>query len=239
MGEWSAVLFTAVGLAIGWLFNQISAWWQERGQRQRIYRRMLFFLLRVEWLHERMDVSEWVDHYIDRLRELKVGGDSISAEVETLLRNQITPKLASVAMRRTREELAEIEAGYIQAMEELSHIAPFLAYRLEGRTGIIKRLEAAQDVLGQLLDPLVSESSKEFGILQDAMSEMRPGLLEEDLEEVRELMRAIAIRIGPLTWLRTVRGYRPRGVLSQDEKDHLNEFIDELIEHLRKRVPEL
>lgn len=239
MQGWSTFFLAAAGITLGWLLNQFSSWWSQRGQRQRTYRRMLFFLLQVEWLHERMDVSEWVDHYIDRMRELRIGGESMPEEVEIILREQITPQLAAVVMKRSKDELEKLEEGYTKAIDDLSQIAPFLAFRLEGRTSIVKRLDASQDLMGQVLNPEIGISAEQLSVLQAAMTDMQPDLLEEDLKQIRELMGAVALRIGPLTWLKTIRGYRPHGELTKEEKDELNDFIDEYIERIRERVPGL
>lgn len=261
MEGWSAFVFTAGGIAIGWLFNQLSSWWSVRGQRQRVYRRMLFFLLQLEWLFERMDVSEYVDHYIIRVKE-QTGPEQMPPVIEKIMKERITAPLLQEAIKLSSAELAKLETGYTSAVTELSYIAPFIAFKLEGRTSIPARLDGAKEIIERVagehegvlssimdeldVDPTTREEIKALSeqmiepqarAIHEVLADMQPELLEEDLEEIRNLMSSISIRIGLFTWWRTVRGYREHGQLSKEEKEEMNDLIDDLVVRLKASVP--
>lgn len=256
MEGWDAFKLTIGGVLIGWLLNQVSSWWSQRSERQRVYRRILFYLLQLEWIFQRMDVSEFIDHYIERLKELKVLV-LLNEEQEDNVRLAMYKILAKQALRRSDAELKSIEEGYKRAVEDLSHLSPFLAFQLEGRTSLVQRLEEAQDLVGDRVSfqsmmegvllsmhPSVSSQMSEvrrelssivddqLPYLKDVLDDHQQDQLDDDIEMVQDLQRKIAIRIGPLTWFKTRAGYREAGRMPQEEQDELNAFIDDVVEAL-------
>lgn len=254
MENWQAFILTAGGITIGWLLNQLSSWWNQRSERQRVYRRMLFYMLQLEWIFQRMDVTEFLDVYIHRLKDLKIPGLMVE-EQEDNFRHAMSKMLAKLALKRSGQELKSIEEGYKKAVYDLSHIAPFLAFQLEGRTSLVQRLEEAQEWVGDrrnlqaMMEELVAKMHPEaasllpevrhelsavianqLAFMEDVVEDHQHDELEEDIEIVQELQLKVAWCIGPLTWLRTRRGYRAAGQLPQEDQDAINEFIDDAVE---------
>ncbi len=214
---------------------------------------MLFFLLQLEWLFERMDVSEHIDHYLERIKVLDPSFD-LSPDIEKVMRDQITVQIRTAVLHKTVEELNQIEEGYKATVLELSYVAPFMAFQLEGRTTILSRLEDAKRSLDQMLDPLNGilpgmlgqlkmDDSLKAEILQDqgqAFNEqirtikevyvgMQPDVIEDDLEHMRKIMHSLAIRIGLLTWLRIKRGYGDRGKLPVEDAEAIDVYVEQLL----------
>ncbi len=262
MGEWSAVLFTAVGLAIGWLFNQISAWWTSRGQRLRIYRRMLFFLLQLEWLFEGASSTDVTDHALGRLREM-FPTDPMPKEVEEAFIEALHMQVTSSRLTRIKEELGNLEAEYRATITELSHIDPFIAFQLEGHTSILKNLEFGRSAVGGMVHPSEgllpkmlrkleidpasiameitaqhSTMAPQLDALSDALDSLRPKVLDADLVIIQDAMLAIGRQIGPYSWWRVRRGLRRDHVIDDAEREQLNEFLDGYLssvkEHMRQ-----
>lgn len=259
MDGWQGFLLAAAGIMLGWSLNQVSAWWGSRAERQRTYRRMLFFLLQLEWLFERLDVGGYVDHSLSRVKARTP--EQVPPSMEAALRGQLVRLITRQNIQETAKELKELEVGYIEALKDLSHLAPFLAFRLEGKTNILKNLDGAQRMVGVMLDErdglmsgLVADlglspeekvqAQEEMGkvlgpqaeVLGGIVDTMAPDLLKEDLSTIRELMCSVALRIGPGTWVRTKRRVQRKNHLSDEEQQLLNKFMDDHLKGMVKMI---
>ncbi|MBL7951770.1 MAG: hypothetical protein JNM62_08615 [Flavobacteriales bacterium] len=235
MIDWKTLTITACGIAIGWVFSQLSSWWNNRGQRQRTKRRMLFYLLELEYLIARMDLQREVDYMISSIRAK--AGEAFTPEEEQKVRAQVRPMLVRMAVEWTLPELDELEKGYHGAVEELSYVAPFVAYRLKGRTGLLKRLELARGLIAKVptLDPAVTAEHQQA--FADFFEDLNPKATIEDLKAIRSELVSLSWRIGPVAVWKAKRRVRRSSSLTADDTKDMEEYLEQLIEFMTQRFP--
>src|SRR5690606_37535036 len=165
-----------------------------------------------------MDVEEGVNHLIQSLRS-KVG-DAFTAHDETMMRGQVRPLLACLVLDQSAEDLTDLEEGYHSAVEELSYIAPFIAYRLKGRTQLLRRFDVVRDLLEKApsLDPTLTPP--QMLAIAEVFDTLKPDLIKEDLEIVREELVSLSWRVGPFAlWKAKRRIARSSSFTDDDRKD--------------------
>jgi len=235
MIDWKTLTITACGITIGWVFSQLSSWWNNRGQRQRTKRRMLFYLLELEYLIAKMDVEREVDYMIVAIR--KRAGQAFTAKDEQTVREQVRPLLARAVVEQGAEEIDGLEKGYHEAVEELSYIAPFIAYRLKGRTRLFKRFELLRALLDKVpaVDPSVTP--EQLGALGAFFESLNPKVIREDLKTIRTELVSLSWSIGPVALLKAKRRVERSLTLSEDDKKDMEEYLDQLLNFMMQRFP--
>ena len=232
MIDWQTLTITASGIGIGWLFSQFSSWWNNRGQRQRTKRRMLFYLLELEYLIARMDVEENVDYLIKGLRTRS--GGAFSEQDEHKAREQIRPLIAQTLVPQSVSDIMELERGYLEAVEELSYIAPFIAYRLKGRTRLFKRFEQIRDLIEKVptVDP--TTSPKQLNMLSGFIETLKPEMVREDLKTARKELVSLSWLVGVTAFLKAKRRIRRSSTLNAEDRKDMDDYLDKLIAHLSR-----
>lgn len=235
MTDWKPWALTVGATAFGWMLAQVSSWWSNRGQRLRTKRRMLFYLLELEYLIARLDVEEGVDYMIVTLS--KKVGNAFTETDERMMRDQVRPLLARMAVENTAEEIEELKEGYHDAVEELSYIAPFIAYRLKGRTRLIQRFEIVKELLAKVpdLDPTVAP--EQLDALGEFFETLNPKLIKEDLGIIRSELVSLSLRIGPVALWKAKRRVRRSEMLSEDDKKDMEEYLEQVIQFMIQRFP--
>lgn len=233
--EWKTIALALGATGFGWALAQVSTWWSNRGQRQRTRKRMLFYLLELEYLIARMDVEHGVDHMVEAIR--KKLGSAFTDKDELMVREQVRALLVRVSIENTAEQIDELEEGYHNAVEELSYIAPFIAYRLKGRTRLFKRFELVKDLLGKVpeLDPTVKPD--QLDALDEFFETLHPKLISEDLKLVRSELVSLSWRIGLVaSWKAKQRVHRSES-LSDDDKRDMEEYMERLLSFMMQKYP--
>ena len=233
--EWKSIAFALGATGFGWALAQVSSWWSNRGQRQRTRKRMLFYLLELEYLIARMDVEDGVDHMTQAFR--KKLGSAFTDEDERMVREQVRPLLVRVSIENTVEEIDELEEGYHDAVEELSYIAPFIAYRLKGRTRLFKRFELVKELLEKVpeMDPTVKPD--QLGALDEFFESLHPKLITEDLKLVRSELVSLSWRIGLVALWKAKGRVRRSELLSEDDKNDMDQYIEQLMSFMMQKYP--
>jgi hypothetical protein len=235
MDNWKPYALAVGSTVFGWALAQVSSWWSNRGQRQRTKKRMLFYLLELEYLIARMDVEEGVDHLIQAIKG-KLGPVFTEAD-ERMIREQVRPLLVRVSIENTAEEIDELEDAYHDAVEELSYIAPFIAYRLKGRTRLFKRFEMVKNLLEKVPDVDPTIKPEQLGALGEFFESLHPKLITEDLKLVRSELVSLSWRIGLVALWKAKRRVRRSEVLSEDDKKDMDDYIDELLSFMMQKYP--
>lgn len=196
---------------------------------------MLFYLLELEYLIARMDVEEAVEHLISTLQQKAEG--AISDEEVDKIRSQVRPLLAKTAIEQIVPELTELEEGYHSAVEELSYIAPFIAFRLKGRTRLFQRFGVVKDLMEKVpaLDPSIPPDQLEA--MGDYFDSLQPNVIKEDLKVIRNELVSLSWRVGPVALWKAKRRIRRSSSLSEDDRKDMEKHVDQLISFMMTRLP--
>ena len=84
-------------------------------------------------------------------------------------------------------------------------------------------------LMGEVRQGIAQLVDEQLTFMKDVVEDHQYDQLQEDIEMVQDLQLSVAIRIGPITWLRTRRGYRAAGELPQEELDAMNALIDDMV----------
>lgn len=140
MKDWTAIL-PLLGVAVGWLLNQATAWRTERQADQRVIREALYSLLELHGLlagvvraHAYLPTAAAAMRQLAPTAPLPEYEQAIDELLTKMLREVMSKTITPLISQR----LADLKADYAAALLKLATVDPVSAYRLRGQQNVLE-----------------------------------------------------------------------------------------------------
>lgn len=197
-------LGTPALLAVGYLFRV----WRES---KRTVRYALYALLEI-W--HRLSVfyrTDFDDFFEKVFREIQrqIPDAALADDQREAVRQHYSPVLERHLQQQALSDLESFESQFADAVSSLSADAPILAYRVNAATKTRKFLRFLESYLDEALRPLATESEDGRAAADALRFELEAFAPIDRLGDLEKDLRALAWRVGPVSYLR-VRRLIPR-----------------------------
>jgi hypothetical protein len=229
--DWSFIS-ALISVAVGWFLNELSQWFRTRKDDKKAKRQVLYHLLEAHHVFKRLDVSEFIDMFIERYL-LRLPQEAQTHENKQIIVNTYTPYLQSLLTQDVVKELGQLEEKYINALDSLSGIDPITAYRLNGKTNIMKVLNFLQNYNSGLPEKFPGEEELVQNQIDATMDVMGPQIIKDANRDLEDEILSISCSISFLSW------YKVRKLLKKSLNKGGTDSIREIDAIIDKIIPTL
>ena len=225
--KFTGLIYTSAGIFIGWVLTQFSAWYKGMKEDNRIRNQVLFNLLEVHNLLERITNSSIKNFEIIAKKVIE-----LVPELENTLetRNEINEVLGKmfkpILKKIFTDQINEIDSGYKLAIQSLAPVDPLIAYYLNGKTSALKQMES---YVAAIIDQVAATGMQENEInkAELLLSEtLHDKVYQNSIKEIKDLTIDVASGIGIRTKWR-VKKLLQKPFFSEDDNNELNDAIDQ------------
>lgn len=195
--EYIAPFFAIIGVVTVWILAQFSAWYKGKKEDNRIRKQVLFNLLEIDNLLDKMTVLSvpqlgvFADKLIQMIPEIENTAAN-KAEIQQMMTAVYTPYFKAIFT----EQLKEIDITYKASVLALAPVDPLIAYQLNGRTASLEKV-------GRLIEHLTAQipGSAETDLSFKQIEKILSGILEQKvytdtIKEIKQLTIQLSSKIG-------------------------------------------
>jgi hypothetical protein len=199
--------------------NQLGQWFNVRKAYKQRLKLVLFNLLETYFLFLRSYFEKFLGYYkqclLDRIPE--VYRDEVGMGLDNELGKNLLPNFISSELIN---EIKRARVEYEESIKSLAQIDPILAYYLNGKTDIFERFDKIQ------LNSITPEGVGQAAL---TLNSIKPELVNETIEELRNDVKKVAWKVNPIVWMKA-RIALKRLDRNSDEsiKEKINSLIDKL-----------
>jgi hypothetical protein len=230
------VIATLVGIFIGWLLNELSyiirCHREDRKQLKEVLHNLLetWYLIRVTNTEKIADlVAKEVKHTL-----LPIYNEP---GIYQLLRESFNQYINSILEEFSFfKDIKEVETRYQDSVRDLASVDPILAYTLSGKKFVFNYLEYL-DFSSRKIESLAQsdkETKKEVNIeevLRNLKELFKTELYENALSTLKQDIRQVAWKVGPITWIQTRRLLRKSKLeFTKKEKQEMIDLFRKIME---------
>jgi hypothetical protein len=228
-------LLSVLGIAFGWLLNQLSQWWRFRKEDKRILKQVLYNLLEIHHLLGRFDIEEPATLLMAKLFE-QLPPDQNTEENKIQISGLLLQNIILYFDKTTIVELKSFEEKYQYCIIELSKIDPIRAYYLSDKTKIFDKIKLIEGWVDNVYerhpaDPIMHETVK-----SEMMRILRPDVMASSLKDLKSEMISISWMIHPIMWMRIKKMLNKKNYDISDEWERkTNEIIESILNQIRSQ----
>lgn len=218
------------GIGIGWLLNHADQWFKARQEDKRKLKEVLYNLLETYHLFIRSDFDRYIKLISNKVFQ-RLPKEHQTAEVDIFLNQLYSNMINNFLKPDLINDNKKIEKSYQDSIKLLSSVDPFLAYKLGGKTAIIKFFEHFDNYIKELNENLIKTYPSDtegiqgsFKIIGDII---KPDIINEAIKILEEDIYKVAFEINLVVWLKSRRilsKIKRRITIEVDKK--LDEMID-------------
>lgn len=232
MGENSSLrlgaILSALGVAFGWFLNQLGVWWRVRREDKRTLKKVLHNLLEVHHLLGRFDNKKTIEEVVEKITKdipPKVNTKEFRNELNALVEEMIFEFLGKV----TVQDLKQLEQKYELAIAELSQIDPIRSYYLSDKVKVLEKINLIEDWVSNTSDKYSVSENEKKKTQKEISDSLSPSILGETLNELKSELKAIAWKIGLITWLRIRNLLNPNNYKEDELESKIKSFLDQAL----------
>jgi len=222
-------IFVAV---LGALCVAIGYWFRLRTERRQNLREALHLLLeiwhRVGVLTARSP-HDSIDVLATKISE-RFPGITMSPGEVAATKAHFVPILLSHLRALALEDVDTLQKDYLRAVSLIARSHPVYAYRLEASARIKHRLQFLDGYLADAYAPLEQQGGTSGVVLSTMRDRLAAYVHEDQLQDIEDGLRGLALRVSLLTWIEVRLLIRKRRQLLATTPDReVGEYVDSVI----------
>lgn len=227
---WSLII-GSLSVGLGWILNEVSQFFRNRGENGRIKKRVLHDLLEMNFILSRLDLKPFIEMMISEIERVTNHkfNDTERGEFQT----EMQKILFSSLEEDTVDELEDLDDSYLEAIKELSKVDPVRAYYLRNKTRLFENFDKVESYFDSL--------KEHTGILEteysvDIKQTIDPFILERFSEEVtnlREDTLDLAGSIGMRTKNKVNKILKKNLEPTKEMREMMQRLIQEMIKNIQ------
>lgn len=230
------VLFSSIGVVMGWFLNQLSQWWRFRKEDKRTLKQVLYNLLEVHHLLSRFDIDEPAGIITHNLFS-QLPADQNTEENKLLIQKLILREVTVYFDKTTTVELRTIENKYQGCISDLSKIDPLKAYYLSDKTKIFDNIKLIEGWIDNVYERHPGEVEIQDTTKNEMITILRPNIVTDSLKHLRQEMTSIAWKINPIIWLRVKNMLDKNNYKNTSEWERkANEIVFRIAKHIKTQL---
>jgi hypothetical protein len=227
--NWSA--FIALGsLGFGWLLGEITQLFRSRGDYRKIRKRVLYYLMEINFILSRLDTTDQVNEYLKYVKS-RFSEDALFDQKKPVIQIQIENLLFEGLIDNVLDELDYIEGTYEEALIELSKIRPIRAYYLRGVSNILNQLEEYQDFVNDITSEISTEVPELNPFMSDLIFSVKQKQFKESIENIKKEIKRMSFSIGIITFIQSFKVVKKKPLFLDD---NIKESLDSMIDNLKR-----
>lgn len=224
--------FSAIGIAFGWVLNQLSQWFRTRQEDKKNLKVVLFNLLETYFIFIRSDFDKYIQKITDKVLS-KMPTDQQTEESKAFMNNLYSSILINHLKPELISQMKSIQVNYKDSIKTLSAIDPLTAYYLSGKTNILETFDTIQNMFDNVKSQFPSEHNEIQASANMVMDILKPDIFKDSLNDLEKEIKSIALKINPFLWFKSIRAIKR---LKRNINQKLDNDLDELFEKLSPLV---
>jgi hypothetical protein len=227
--NWTFII-TVFSVSLGWFLNELSQWFRTNQSDKKIKKQILFNLLEINFIFQRLDTTALSQLYKERVLIRFPEPDQtedIKSFVDHIFQNILYAQLQNSVV----DSLINIETKYSTAVENLASIDPITAYYLSGKTKIFESFDMIQNGLNDFKQLFTEDEHQMHHKIDSAYdSIIKPDVIQDAIEDLRSEILTIARSIDLWTWYKLKRKFISSYETNQEElRLKIDELLDKII----------
>lgn len=215
-----------LSIGFGWLLNEISQLFRVRKEDKKIKKKVLFYLLELNFTLKQLDTKPFIDIVSLKISERlpKEEQDENFKKSLTILYEQL---IGNLREKETAERLIGLEKNYKKSVIELSSVDPITSYQLFGETEFFKIINILSNYSNSLKNEFPNDT-KNIDIQTKSIIEfIKPEFLSKTLEKIEDKIKQISGGIGILTRYKAVKMInRQKKPIDESQLKTLTKYLD-------------
>lgn len=234
--EFISLYSAIIGVLIGWILTQFSAWYRGRKEDNKIRKQVLFNLLEINLLLEKMSILsvKKLELFTTKLLKAIPGIEDSPANKEEC------KKVFSVVYKPLikqffNDHLREINQSYQSSINSLAPVDPLIAYYLNGKTDVFQRIE---NLISQLPAQIATSgmSLDDINSLTHSLSEvLHDKVYGDSVKDIKELTVELSEKIGYRTKKKVKKLLSKAVVLEEDDKE-MDELLNKYLTGIQQKT---
>jgi hypothetical protein len=225
-------IFSAIGITIGWILNQLSQWFRTRQEDKKNLKIVLFNLLEIYFILTRSDLDKFVRKVTDKVVK-KMPNEYQTEEMKNTIHKIYSEHLISHFKEQLSNEINIVQEDYHKSIQTLAAIDPLTAYYLNGNNNVMEIFDTILNVLNNVKNQFPEGHNEiELGG-RKAMEIIKPEFLNDSLLSVEKDIRNIAWKINLFVWFNSIKAIKRVKVNSNDRID---KEIDKLLDKMESVI---
>ena len=190
-----------IGVLLGWGLTQLTNYFNIYLSDKRTLRETLYFLLELKYqISTIKSIEDGVDSYF-KIVISKFPNDNINNEEKEQAHSFIKKMMTDFYNPRIEAELLELNENYDKCLLKLATVDPISAYKLKGKHKIIANLNQWNNYASESIaaEPTVSSDPKAIQFSSDLLREIELGVINDTIEDLKEIIQIVVDRIGGKT----------------------------------------
>jgi flagellin-specific chaperone FliS len=188
-----------LSVAFGWSLNELGQWFRTRKEDKKIKKKVLYILLDTHFKFSRLDLSQFVQIATDKVLS-KIPENEQSEELKQYLNKLYSEMLEELMHADVAKELSELEEKYTNAIDSLATVDPITAYRLNGKTQIMKTFDSLKDYYDCVKAHFPGHENLIESNIIKATNYIKPEIIKISISEIEKEIYALSYSINPWIW---------------------------------------
>jgi hypothetical protein len=225
--DWSYIS-ALLSVAFGWFLNELSQWLGTRQADRKIKKHVLFNLLEIQFMFNKLDISE-ITELISQKVLARISKSEQTKEAKQFINQLYNRIISDLVEENVEESLKETEVHYTKSINELSKLAPITAYRLKGKNKLILLFDLLQDYLDRVKVAFTSEPGLNDQI-DVSVKTIKPELIKEAISDLEVEIKSIALSINLRTWYRAKKTLNNMKIkVQKDDEKKIDDLLNKLM----------
>jgi hypothetical protein len=218
--------FSIIGIALGWLLNQLAQWFRTRQEDKKNLKRVLYNLLEILDVFMRLDYEKTLNQAVEKVM-LKIPEHERNEMNKKVLHEFYSKLLNEMIVPQIIKEFNATHSNYVESIKLLSSIDPILAFNLNGKRNIYEGFELLENSFRNLELELGNDNSSEE--TADVLNIIKPDIVIETIGEIESDIKKVSWGINPFVWYKSKRKIK---AIKRDRTQEFGESIDSFFEKI-------
>lgn len=196
-------IFSAAGIAFGWILNQLGQWSRIRQEDKRSLKIVLFNLLETYFIFSRSDLDKYVEKITNAVHS-KLPIEEQTDDSKITIQRIYTAMVVNHLKPELVNEIKAVQESYQNSIITLAAIDPLTAYYLSRRTNIIEGLDSLATFFENIKEHIPEEQGAAQIQLNHFLRVIKPDIFSDALNDVEVDIREVAWKINPYVWYKSI-----------------------------------
>lgn len=222
-----------IGVLLGWGLTQLTNFFNIYLSDKRTLRETLYFLLELRYqISTKKSIEDSVDAYF-KIAISKFPNVNTNNEEKEQAHYFIKQMITDFYNPRIEDELQELNENYDKCLLKFATVDPISAYKLKGKHKIISNLNQWNNYASETIasEASVSSDPKAIQFTSQLLREVELGLINDTIEDLKEIIQIVVDRIGGKTQKDFKKGITVDPSKTQIEVDErrIKKYFEEVV----------
>lgn len=225
-----SILVGSLSVGLGWILNEVSQLFRNRGENRRIKKRVLHDLLEMNFILSRLDLKPFIELIISEIE--KALEQRFNNYERKEMQNQLQKLLSNTLESDAIDDLEDLDDSYLEAILELSKVDPVRAYYLRNKTRLFENFDKIEFYFDSLKEQPEILEDESFTEAKKAIDPIIFDRFSDEIKNLREDTIDLASSIG----IRTKRSVKKILTINLEPTEEMQVMMQGMIQEMIKNI---